>query len=314
MKKYDELEKQGIKWEDSFLFVERMDVIPCGRCAACQAARAKAWAERLMIEKTLHEDSWFVTLTFNEKYLERLCATGKYESYTVRVEHLQKFLKRLRKKFGFPIRFFACGEYGEKYLRPHYHLIIFGLTLPEDDLSFLRYNELGQPYYSSKLISELWSNPDKGPEKGESYGFNVVAPVSYDTCAYVARYCMKKLRGQDSLLYELCDMKPPFITMSRNPGIGYWWLVQNPDWYQQDLIYLSTPTGSLSMVPPRYFEKKLALVDGNEVKLRSDHRKYFRQLDLKARLSQTNYSEYDYVKVVESNLKKSLDMLTALRK
>ena len=35
------------------------------------------------------------------------------------------FIKRLRARVGAPIRYFACGEYGDKFSRPHYHVIFF---------------------------------------------------------------------------------------------------------------------------------------------------------------------------------------------
>ncbi|MGN1299816.1 MAG: hypothetical protein ACI4VC_00500, partial [Clostridia bacterium] len=51
--------------------------------------------------------------------------TPKYMPSLLRQEHLTKFLKRLRIELGFEISYCAAGEYGEKYLRPHFHLIIW---------------------------------------------------------------------------------------------------------------------------------------------------------------------------------------------
>lgn len=310
MKKLDALEKAGNRFEDSF-FIERRDIIPCGRCDGCQADKARKWADRLLLEKSLHDDSWFVTLTFNDKWLPRMCGGTKWpDMYTVSRDHLQKFMKRLRRDLGFPIKFFACGEYGDKGLRPHYHLIIFGLTLPEGDLTPLHRNNLGQMYYTSKLIEKYWSDPDSG----ESYGFNVVGEVTYESMSYVARYVMKKLRGQDRLLYEAAGMHEPFITMSRNPGIGYWWSIRNPDWVNQNLIFVDDAHGAHGIVPPRYFEKRLQLTDPNLLRIHKDWRKTLREYEDEAKISQTNYTPYEYVKVVENNLQKSLDMLKSLRK
>jgi hypothetical protein len=41
-------------------------------------------------------------------------------------------MKRLRKKIQpLKIRFFHCGEYGDKTRRPHYHALIFGYGFPD---------------------------------------------------------------------------------------------------------------------------------------------------------------------------------------
>ena len=44
-------------------------------------------------------------------------------------------MKRLRKKLHpLKIRFFHCGEYGDKTRRPHYHALIFGYSFPDRKL------------------------------------------------------------------------------------------------------------------------------------------------------------------------------------
>lgn len=52
----------------------------------------------------------------------------KYIS-VLRKSDLQKFIKRLRfsiaKRYDAELRYFACGEYGPKHFRPHYHLLLF---------------------------------------------------------------------------------------------------------------------------------------------------------------------------------------------
>ena len=46
----------------------------------------------------------------------------------------QKFIKRLRKDYD--IKYFACGEYGDKTLRPHFHAILFGVNFSDDKIIF----------------------------------------------------------------------------------------------------------------------------------------------------------------------------------
>ena len=102
---------------------------------------------------------------------------------TLVVADVQKFMKRLRKHFtGTRVRFYLAGEYGSRNFRPHYHAILYGIDLADfPDLYPRGYNELKQAYYSSPTMERIWKN-----------GFIIMSEVTSRTCAYVARYVMKK--------------------------------------------------------------------------------------------------------------------------
>lgn len=90
----------------------------CGRCLNCRINRAEEWSTRIMLEledKTKLGD--FVTLTFDAKKSCPLLS----QALSKRV--LQNYFKRLRKA-GNRVKYFACGEYGEKHQRAHYHMIV----------------------------------------------------------------------------------------------------------------------------------------------------------------------------------------------
>lgn len=210
-------------------------LVPCGHCMGCRLDHARVWADRMILE--LRDNDYkaiFVTLTYNNQSLPHAWHVGYnhlpddpddaylYEDEgwiaaaagappTLSVRDTQLFLKRLRKKFkDRRLRYFLAGEYGPKTKRPHYHAIIFGLTLDDfKDLRILDFNDLGQPRYKSKRFEEIWGN-----------GFCVIASVNWNTCAYVSRYTMKKIfKSEDPHAYAY-DQTPPFCTMSRRPGIG----------------------------------------------------------------------------------------------
>ena len=210
-------------------------LVPCGHCMGCRLDYARVWADRMVLE--LRDNDYkaiFVTLTYNNQSLPRAWHVGyntlpgdSDQSYlyedegwvaaaagapaTLSVRDTQLWLKRLRKSFpDRRIRYFLAGEYGPKTHRPHYHAIIFGLTLSDfKDCRILDFNQLGQPRYKSKSFENIWGK-----------GFCVLAPVNWNTCAYVSRYTMKKLyKSEDPNAYA-CDQVPPFCTMSRRPGIG----------------------------------------------------------------------------------------------
>ena len=88
----------------------------CRRCLPCRTARRASWYGRLLLESREAADvGAFVTLTYKDD-------PGSLSS---RYVEMQQFLKRLRhvKKF----RYFAIADYGDRFGRGHWHLLIFGV-------------------------------------------------------------------------------------------------------------------------------------------------------------------------------------------
>lgn len=166
--------------------------LPCGGCLGCRTASAKDWALRCQLELQNHESATFTTLTYD----------NEHQPPTLSKRHLQLFLKRLRKETGpaRPIRFFAAGEYGETNLRPHYHAILYGLHEGDKD-----------------LVQNVWG-----------LGFTKSVNATPASIAYTAGYCAKKIgwvreTELERINYETGEIykwQPPFIQMSRQPGIG----------------------------------------------------------------------------------------------
>lgn len=99
----------------------------CGKCLWCRKPYARNWVTRMQLEAMVYEPcNAFVTLTYDDDHLPR-SDTGVA---TLDREDWRLFIKRLRintyRKWGLRIRFFMCGEYGERLGRPHYHAILFG--------------------------------------------------------------------------------------------------------------------------------------------------------------------------------------------
>lgn len=228
------------------------DEIPCGSCTGCRLERSKQWANRCLLEMQYHESSYFLTITYDDDHLPHgtgvLPDTGEIiDTHSLRLEDLQKFFKRLRKAYdelypGEKLRYFACGEYGDKTARPHYHAIVFGLKLTDLE----PYKRCGDYwYYNSSFLSDLWP-----------FGYVVVGEANRETAGYVARYCTKKLYGDDGMVYESLSLKPPFIVMSRKPGIASQYLVDHPEAVKQPFLYESTVKGGIKFRPPKYFQRK----------------------------------------------------------
>lgn len=188
------------------------NVVPCGKCKACRMDYSRVWANRMLIELNDQENkAVFLTLTYNPESLPYTGPDENGRKYpTLCKRDLQLFWKRLRKAFPTrKIRYYIAGEYGPKTHRPHYHAIVYGLSLTDfKDLRFLKMNGLGQPYYTSPQLEKIWSN-----------GYIVLAEVTWHTCAYVSRYVLKK-RGKLDKYVVATNVVPEFNLSSRKPGIG----------------------------------------------------------------------------------------------
>lgn len=232
--------KYKIVFNSKLGYIDKPMSVPCGQCVGCRLDRSKSWAIRCMHEAQLHSQNCFITLTYSDEYLP--------SNASLRMSDFQKFMKRLRKRFGAGIRFYHCGEYGEKLGRPHYHACIFGFDFPDKEI--LRKNN-GYPLYTSKILESLWQ-----------FGFSSIGTLTFESAAYVARYILKKVNGElASSHYETIDMEtgvvdyktPEYTTMSRRPGIAAGWFDKYyTDVYPRDnVIYRGR-----EYKPPRFYDFK----------------------------------------------------------
>lgn len=273
-------------------------LIPCGQCLGCRLDYSRQWADRCMLELQYHDSSYFVTLTYDEAhvpveyYADK--ATGEaFPSLTLRKRDFQLFMKRLRKRFSDDhIRFFMAGEYGSETFRPHYHAILFGLHL--NDLRPYKRSPQGYHYYNSDSLQSCWLDHDGNP-----IGFVVVGEVTWDTCAYTARYIMKKQKGAASRVYSDFALEPEFTLMSRKPGIARQYYDDHPDIYETQKINISTSKGGRQMRPPRYFDKLFDLEHPEEMAKIKAQRKDVASALQSLKLEQTSLSEHDFLEVQE---------------
>lgn len=264
--------------------------IPCGKCIACRLKRSREWADRCMLELPYHKQSYFVTLTYDDDHLRdgfTVEDNGFITAYpTLIKEDLQKFFKRLRKNYKKDnhIKYYACGEYGSITFRPHYHAIIFGLEL--DDLEVYKQSRLGFNYYNSAFLNSCWS-----------FGYVVIADVSWDTCAYTARYILKKQLGEKSDIYDRLGIEPEFNTMSLKPAIGMDYFNENKDKiYETDSINISTPKGGRRIKPPKYFD---SLLEKDNAALLEEIKSVRQEsADLKKKLM-LDKTDQDYLSILE---------------
>lgn len=188
--------------------------VPCGHCIPCRVAHAREWSTRLMCEKLYQPKSTFLTLTYNDEHLP--------SNSSLKPDDLSTFWKDIRND-GHKIKYYSCGEYGDRFGRPHYHAIVFGLS--QED---------------TKYIEQTWNR-----------GFVYCGTVTYDSCRYVGDYIMKKYNGKKKI-EAYGDLVVPFQRQSQ--GIGLQFCMDNQDLLKRDkTIYIRGKSVGL----PRYFVKKL---------------------------------------------------------
>lgn len=230
--------------------------VPCGRCIGCKLDYSRNWALRSIHEAQMHghyKNCAFITLTFNDEMLNR-----RENGHSLNKVAFRSWIKRLRKavlsEYKTEFRIMACGEYGAKHKRPHYHMLVYGFNFPDKKpFQFRHVHGIDVIYYRSKFLESVW----RPAHSKESYGFSVLGDVNFESSAYVARYCTKKLFGTKHTVYK--DIEPEFLTTSRMPGLGFDWLKRYyKDTFKRGFCY--NHKGFKAPIP-RYYVNKLKEID-----------------------------------------------------
>lgn len=282
--------------------------VPCGQCIGCRLERSRQWAIRCVHEASLFEHNCFITLTYDDDHLP--------DDRSLEMKHFQDFMKRLRKRFqGFqpvtldefdedlgisvpvtryPIRFYHCGEYGEKFRRPHYHAVLFNY----DFLDKVFWKDVnGSKLFLSASLQDLWP-----------HGFSTIGNVTFESAAYVARYIMKKVNGDlqenhyrviDPSSGLVIDLKPEYSTMSRRPGIGkLWYNSFKDDVYPHDFLVMN----GKKMKPPKFYDSQYEIENPDDYLLLKENRKI-------SAMKYVDNNSYDRMIVREKCAKARLNLL-----
>lgn len=273
--------------------IQKETQLPCGKCIGCRLERSRQWAVRCMHEAKMHEENSFLTLTYND---QNLPLNGSLNH-----EDVQLFLKRLRDHLKYhhnkKIRYYMCGEYGEQLGRPHYHIILFGHQF--EDKKYFFTSDSKSRVYTSETLQTLWNK-----------GHTSIGDVTFESAAYVARYVMKKITGdqQDEHYGLQTDIqtgeikltkKPEYNKMSLKPGIGQTWLDKyHTDVYPKDEVIIRNK----STKPPRFYDKKYSMEHPLEFEDIQHHR------ELSARLNHADNTP-DRLAVKEKVTEAKLNLL-----
>lgn len=208
-------------------------LLPCGTCIGCRTAKAKEWAVRCALEDAVYDVTCFVTLTFDEVHVP----------VTLDRRHVQLYAKRVRTAEG-RVRYFASGEYGERNGRPHYHVLLFGVSPTSQSLVRA---------WSRWRCDRRHVHTDAAGCERVAVGFVSAEVANAARIAYTAGYCAKKIGDVpdpprsvrvDESTGEVYRYQPPFIQMSRRPGIGGW-----AREYWRDFRTVASANGSVVAAP-----------------------------------------------------------------
>lgn len=202
---------------------------PCGRCPNCKRTRINQWVFRLQQEDKVSVSAYFVTLT----YAQHNITLTDNKFMTLVKEDFQKFMKRLRRRDVGKIKYYACGEYGEQTMRPHYHAIIFNV-------------------HDVNNIARAWT------KKGELIGLIDIGTVTEESIAYTAKYIDKKHKIP---LHRSDDRLPEFSLMSKKLGINYVTEAVKK-YYRNNLEINFVRTGNgYKVAMPRYFRDRIGYTE-----------------------------------------------------
>lgn len=276
--------------------------VPCGKCIGCRLAYSRQWADRCMAEASEHESNYFVTLTYDDEHIKRaITKDGVITDYpTLDKRDIQLFLKRLRKSYKQEnkIRFFMAGEYGSQTARPHYHLIIFGLKL--DDLKLYKRTGQGFNLYTSDFLSKVWQNK----------GYVIVADVTWETCAYTARYILKKQNGNSAEWIKENNIQQEFTLMSRRPGIGKSYFEKHKeDYLKYGETNIITEKGGRKIRSTKYFDRFLDIEYPKEREERKRIIKEKMEVIKQKKLEQTDMDYLTYLETQEQIKKNKVKYL-----
>ena len=115
--------------------------VGCGQCLGCRLESSRQWAMRCVAELSQHQTACFLTLTFDNEHFPENGSISKsffkdwMKSFRERIRYDSALkLKVPGKKKpklvgGIQIRFFGCGEYGDKrYEQCRNFIVIFHIV------------------------------------------------------------------------------------------------------------------------------------------------------------------------------------------
>nr|QJB20828.1 MAG: replication initiator protein [Microvirus sp.] len=238
-------DRNNVHHNSSRYFVKSEGFHPCGYCIHCRIRQSYDKAIRMVHESKFHDQSCFLTLTYSD---DKLPPSGSLNYLDV-----TNFIKRLRRslestKYDQQLSYYRVGEYGSKFSRPHYHMVLFGYDF-SDPIEYKGVLNAKTPsgrksdrtYYKSSFATDCWS-----------HGFVDIGSVDFSTCMYTAKYVTKKLYGSSASAYG--SLESERSSSSKKSPIGLRWIQKYySDVYPGDFVLFE----GKKFPPPRFYDSWL---------------------------------------------------------
>lgn len=243
--------------------------------------RASAWAFRILQEKKRSTSAHFVTLTYDDAHVpinDHMQLTLDRKEIPLYMKRLRKLHEKIKTKKSKPLKYYAVGEYGEEFERPHYHMILFNAQAELIPLAWAK----------EKTMLGMCQIGDKGVTAGGA--------------KYLCEYLLTA-DTQDNRIRE-----KPFSLMSKNLGDNYL-TKEMKQWHlQRDGQTIVLPNGTLEKTRTRYY----AIHEGYKISLPRYYRdkifpKIYREIDVplltekfmieEYKKAENNFTEYNNNKI-----------------
>lgn len=174
-------------------------MVCCGKCFACRRQRAREWALRLEHERPYANYGIFTTLTYDNEHIPK--------NYSLKKSDLQNYFKRLR-KYGIKLKYYASGEYGGRFSRPHYHAVIFVYDTKYKYEDFITIYDINGRVIQNGILADIWKNGNVQSSR-----------VTTGRILYCVSYVDKKI--MDIKKIDIGKRYPPFRLTSNGFGRSY---------------------------------------------------------------------------------------------
>lgn len=225
--------------------------VPCGKCYHCKITKVNEWVTRMVLQSLYSKYVYFGTLTYavtdtavfreTSPMLSRFNKENKLlpTPLLLRKDHLQKFFKRLRKNTGVKFQYFACGEYGTNYGRPHFHYILWSdVVITEEQVSnsWSAFDDKGERVSIGRIEHQDLRTQAKNIEHSYKYVCKYLQKSEFDYNKLVTKdlhdeNIKENFIGISHTYSCFCDHKKeyikrysPFIVCSKRPAIGFGYL------------------------------------------------------------------------------------------
>ena len=255
--------------------------VPCGKCYHCRITKINEWVTRMVLQSLYSKYVYFGTLTYGvtdsdvftetAPQLSRFNKDNKLQPTPIllRKDHLQKFFKRLRKNTEIKFQYFACGEYGTNFGRPHFHYIMWSdVPISENSVanSWSTINHNGERVSIGRIEHQDLRTQARNIEHSYKYVCKYIQKNNFQfdklpTKDIHENYIKKDVIGIpctsnyfENEKREHIKRYRPFVLCSKRPAIGFGYLQDHVQHFAQGRFELLGVKGKY--VFPVYYYRK----------------------------------------------------------